>query len=225
MTKNKMRVGRMSETNNNLSTKSKKLDSNGEEIIWELKFKRNPILWIWSWIVRLGLIIFCIYVIDLFLRRPMGLKDFIVVVAMLGIIVWFIISVYKTINLKHIYATKNNLVINRYVGNDTFLPLGTFYITIILGDYSFHSIFAFLTRINIKTFDNDASKCYFEIAYIKDNFNELENIRKSYIESYLLTLKTENLKTIQNIISPSIKRGYTAFIDFDKIDSLREKIK
>ena len=200
----------MSEIHRN--TESKKLDSNGEEIVWEMKFKRNPILWIWSWIVRLGLIIFCIYVIDLFLRRPMGLKDFIVVVAMLGIIMWFIISAYKTINLKHIYATKNNLIIERYIGNDTFLPLGTFYITIILGDYSFHSIFAFLTRINIKTFDND-------------NFNELESIRKSYIESYLSTLKKENLKTIQNIISPSIKRGYTAFIDFDKIDSLREEIK
>lgn len=207
------------------NAESKKLDSNGEEIVWEMKFKRNPILWIWSWIVRLGLIIFCIYVIDLFLRRPMGLKDFIVVVAMLGIIMWFIISAYKTINLKHIYATKNNLIIERYIGNDTFLPLGTFYITIILGDYSFHSIFAFLTRINIKTFDNDTSKCYFEMAYIKDNFNELESIRKSYIESYLSTLKKENLKTIQNIISPSIKRGYTAFIDFDKIDSLREEIK
>ncbi|WP_334086134.1 DUF4229 domain-containing protein [Helicobacter typhlonius] len=200
--------------NKNPNIESKKVDSKGDEIVWELELKINPILWIWSYIARLGLIIFCIYVIYLFAGRLAGLRDFVIMAIMFGVIVWFIVSTYKTINLKHIYATNDNLVIEHYIGNNTFLPLG---------DYSFHSIFAFLTRIHIKTFADDVSKCYFEIACIKDNFNELENMRKSHIESYLSTLKKENLKTIQNILSPNIKRGYTQSIDFDKIEKLRKE--
>ena len=106
--------------NKNPNIESKKLDSNDDEIVWELELKINPILWIWSYIARLGLIIFCIYVIYLFAGRLVGLRDFVIIAIMFGVIVWFIVSAYKTINLKHIYATKDNLVIEHYIGNNTF---------------------------------------------------------------------------------------------------------
>ena len=46
------------EINNTKDTESIKLDSNGDEIIWELEKERNTINFIWSWAIICGFFLF-----------------------------------------------------------------------------------------------------------------------------------------------------------------------
>ena len=199
-----------------------KLDSNGDEIVWELETRKNLFFWLWSWITKIGLITFCVCFIFMYLSFTKW-SDFIILFVLVGVILYVSITSYTTLNLKSMYATKNNFYIKKYFGESISLPLGSFYIALRLGDYSFQTL-AFITRLSIILFINNERKYYCELSIVKDNFDILEKILKQHTESYLMSLDQKDYATI---FIPNIKhdinRGYTAKIDFDKIDKLRKE--
>lgn len=206
------------------NAESKKLDSNGDEIVWEMETRKNVFFLLWSWIAKLGAMAFCIYFIFTYLHLVKW-SDFVILLALLSVILYVAITSYTTLNLKGMYATKNNFYIEKYFGESISLPLGSFYIALKLGDYSFQTL-AFITRLSIILFINNKRKYYCELSIVKDNFNILEKNLKQQTESYLMSLDEKDYATI---FIPNIKydmdKGYTAKIDFDKIDFLRKRNK
>ncbi|TLD82991.1 hypothetical protein [Helicobacter trogontum] len=207
-----------------ITQENRKLDSNGEEIVWELETRKNVFFLLWSWIAKLGAMAFCIYFIFTYLHLVKW-SGFVILLALLSVILYVVITSYTTLNLKGMYATKNNFYIEKYFGESISLPLGNFYITLKLGDYSFQTL-AFITRLSIILFINNKRKYYCELSIVKDNFNILEKNLKQQTESYLMSLDEKDYATI---FIPNIKndmdKGYTAKIDFDKIDFLRKRNK
>lgn len=114
---------------------SKKLDSNGDEIVWELKHKKT-LGFFWSWIARVGYFtIGAVFIVvgleKYFSKENNGLL--ISVILLVLIILWFFTSpllIYKTLNARKIFIKNNNLILQKYIGKDIDLPLGTFFIDI-----------------------------------------------------------------------------------------------
>ena len=89
-----------------------KLDSNGDEIVWELETRKNLFFWLWSWITKIGLITFCVCFIFMYLSFTKW-SDFIILFVLVGVILYVSITSYTTLNLKSMYATKNNFYIKK----------------------------------------------------------------------------------------------------------------
>ena len=140
-----------------------------------------------------------------------------------GIVLYFGITVYKTLNLKKLYATTNNLYLQRYIGDSIILPLGSFYISCKIGDYSFQTL-ATLTRISIISLTEAKRKYYFEISIKNDNFACLEKIIKPIVENCLISLNDDDYNNVLLMnIKYDVNRKYTLQVDFDRVERLRKE--
>ncbi|WP_054197486.1 hypothetical protein [Helicobacter pullorum] len=210
------------EINNTKDTESIKLDSNGDEIVWELKKERNTINFIWSWAIICGFFLFfswCIYLmIPLFLN---SFKYFFIIVMLVILQIYILyFKFYKTFNVKRLYATKNNLILQRYIGKDMIFPLGEFFVKDIATGYGIH-IFGLYSEIQIVNFYNGLSYSFITTinADKNTNFAQLKGIIESKTEQCLIGLdkqKYEFHKKVGNFLK-CLKPN------FNKIDKLREQ--
>lgn len=127
---------------------------------------------------------------------------------------------YKTFNVKRLYATKNNLILQRYIGKDMIFLLGEFFVKDIATGYGIH-IFGLYSEIQIVNFSNGLSYSFITAmnADKNTNFAQLKGIIESKTEQFLIGLdrqKYEFHKKVGNFLK-CLKPN------FNKIDKLREQ--
>ena len=106
------------------SNSNVRLDSNGDEIIWELEKKINILNVLWSWGI---LIIFVLAMFFVFILLPLkyglNIKTFVIlIIGILAIIAILYDIFYQTLNIQKIYATKHYLTIKRLLNKDIKIP-------------------------------------------------------------------------------------------------------
>ncbi|RDU61389.1 hypothetical protein CQA53_10200 [Helicobacter didelphidarum] len=207
---------------------SKKLDSNDDEIIWELQYKKTPLLtlWIivlWSFrvVVLCGFIwIFYIVIKKLYQSFDKGIWDIvlfgIISLMFMAVAFGYGISIIRTLNTKRIYATSTNLVIERFIGKDIKFEMGSFYFC----DFShtFTAIYADSTTIS--KFGEEVYSAYSFLDPLRsNNIQELYAMIKPQTQEYLSKIDLGNydfFKSRHSKISPRFD------LDFEKIDELRK---
>lgn len=190
------------ESNN---TESIKLDSNGDEIVWELKIEKNLSEHIVLWLVRfimLGIFMYIfVYCIGVFYEKLtdsttifrilyqhlrfwncmmwLGLS-----LASFYIFIIYLREIYLTLNLKSMYIQHNNLIITRYIGNDIIAPLGSFYIRKITNIFTY----MYADSLCMPIVNNKLGGIYtFLNPLCQTNIFDINNIAKEQIE-YNLTI-------------------------------------
>lgn len=208
------------EINNTKNTESIKLDSNGDEIIWELERKKNFLICLnifWSYFVRCGIIGFCLFIVYLAFTRD---KDWIFILLFL----FAIFTIYsfgkdllQYLNCKTIYLTEKNLCIKKYIGDDIVLSLGSF---IIYSFWSFKKL-SFDTEYAIELFERK-KRVYSFLNSFNTNIDEIYPILQAYIENYLINAE-------ERVYLLAKRNGWHKngtplnYLDFDKIDKLRKE--
>ena len=203
-----------------------KLDSNGDEIVWELEKKINIFNALWSWGILIIVLLAMLFVFTLLpLKYSLGFATFLIfVIGVLAIIGIFCDFFYKTLNIKKIYATKDYLVIERLFNKNIMIPLGSFYIRLTgepspiildsVGCFSFVSIINFQQQKELYNFILPS------INPLKStNFNLLEQIMIPKIELYLANIGQDDYEKISIQEHPEI---IGSKIDFDRIDKMRK---
>lgn len=203
-----------------------KLDSNGDEIVWELEKKINIFNALWSWGILIIVLLAVLFVFTLLpLKYSLGFATFLIfVIGVLAIIGIFCDFFYKTLNIKKIYATKDYLVIERLFNKNIMIPLGSFYIRLTgepspiildsVGCFSFVSIINFQQQKELYNFILPS------INPLKStNFNLLEQIMIPKIELYLANIGQDDYEKISIQEHPEI---IGSKIDFDRIDKMRK---
>lgn len=207
----------MGEINNNEipNIESKKVDSNGEEIVWELE--REPLhKVILAYFLFYGLylfyILFALWIMYENIESPLLLIIFILITS------FFIIRIFYNLNLKAFYFTSNNLIIKKYIGKNIILPLGEFYI--IHGRASSLGL-DISDVIGVYMIPKDMLPRYYFTDFYT-NIDKAIDIIKPYIENYCLTIDENIYQAFKHtsFINNEIKDDY---IDFDKIDTLRKE--
>ncbi|MBZ7936611.1 hypothetical protein H2279_08245 [Campylobacter sp. B0100352/1] len=218
----------MSIENNN--TEIKEQDAR-DEIIWELKHKKT-FAFFWSWIARIGYLIvgisFIVIALEKFLNKNNNGWLISAILAIL-IILWFLQSplmLYKTLNLKKMFIKNDNLILQKYIGKDIKITLGSFYV-----DISSPVLFSVLLACdNVSIIDFDG-KIIYNLELIEDNIENLDkfyNILKPFIADFLSSLDKESFHNIRNTLLFLIHDSHTNFyqnknqIDLDKIEKLRK---
>ncbi|EGD0126171.1 hypothetical protein GLN21_03725 [Campylobacter coli] len=215
------------EINNTKNTESIKLDSNGDEIIWELEKKIHILNALWSWGI---LIVFILGVFFVFILLPLkyGLntKTFgILIVGILAIIAILYDIFYKTLNVQKIYATKHYLIIKRLLNKDIKIPLGSFYIRLTSESSPFIldtiGCFNFISIIDLQEQKTLYRFILPSVNPLKStNFSLLEQVIIPKIEVYLINVSHDNYKKITLKEHSEI---IGSKIDFSKIDKLRKE--
>lgn len=212
---------------------SKKLDSNGDEIVWELKHKKT-LGFFWSWIARVGYFtIGAVFIVvgleKYFSKENNGLL--ISVILLVLIILWFFTSpllIYKTLNARKIFIKNNNLILQKYIGKDIDLPLGTFFIDIRNPTW----VATLLVCDNVEIVDFHGKNIY-TLQLIEnniENLNQLYVILNPYINDFLSFLDKDSYHKTYNILLPITQNFHSNLykeknrqFDFDKIDKLRKE--
>ncbi|EKJ5635700.1 hypothetical protein [Campylobacter coli] len=218
----------MSQINNN--TEIKEQDTQ-DEIIWELKHKKT-FAFFWSWIARIGYLIigigFIVIVLEKFLNKNNN-GWLISVILVILIILWFLQSplmLVKTLNLKKMFIKNDNLILQKYIGKDIKITLGSFYVNITSPAW----FAALLACDDVSIIDFDG-KILYNLELIEDNIENLDkfyNILKPFITDFLLSLDKESFYNIYNILLPLTRDFHSNFyqnknqIDLDKIKKLRK---
>ena len=199
-------------------TESKKLDSNGDEIVWELKRTKNIffcINFLWSMLFRFCVLCFLAYIVFVYFDK----LHFLILLPIALIMLYYLFGVALSLNLKTIQITHNNFILKKYIGSDIILPLGSFYICeedeII--KISFDTIIA-IRKLAIKaTFPK-----YFFIDFGNTNIQEIYETIKPYIKNSLIQMNQSDYDYFKN--NSLFKDGLPSnYIDFDKIDKLRKE--
>ena len=104
---------------NTIKTESKKLDSNGDEIVWELKRNfstRSKIYRIYF--IVIGILVCSIVTNAVFWIAPPlnGFRGLLLILFWLAICCIFISGILKLFNFKRLYITDSYLVIEKYIG-------------------------------------------------------------------------------------------------------------
>ncbi|MGX2973288.1 hypothetical protein, partial [Helicobacter sp. T3_23-1059] len=193
------------EVDSHANQNPKKYDNNGDEIIWEMQLQKlssNLTFVILSWISRILTIIVVCYFFALGIDKYIHSQAMewykevaILCIAMIFIyLIWVsVYSIFVTLNLKTIYATNKNLIVQKHFGKNIAFLLGSFYI---MHD-SYISRFNIADElITIQSFNNDIffsfvtpiNACGIAGESAILNLKELENILKPKIEQYLITL-------------------------------------
>lgn len=217
-----------------------RFDKNGEEIIWEMQLPNissNLSFVILSWISRIAILALICYFfalgIDKYIHsQAMEWYKEIMTLCLAMIFIYLIwdsvVSIFTALNLKTIYATNKNFIVQKHFGKNITFSLGSFYII-----YD-----AYISRwnftdelITIQSFNNDMSFSFFtpinargiagESAIL--NLKELENILKPKIEQYLITLDELNYQVFLLDYS-RIAFKQIMELDIAKIQNEREKI-
>lgn len=220
-----------------MSEKLENVESKSDKIIWQMQYDIPIINNAFSWGLRIVWATLPCYFFSLGLMKYIQqydkmewYKQGVIIGAgiVFVLIIWSLWScILRTLNLKTIYATNDNLVIQKHFGKDIILPLGSFYIV-------FKTIYrAYETQyVTIQAF-NDSISFTFGVAKNYKNFRshgiknikELEKILKPKIENYLISLEEEYFQMFlifdyQYIHGGS---GIIMSLDMDNILRLREK--
>ena len=238
------------DSKNNTETKNKssknntesyiKLDSNGDEIIWQIQYDIPIINSIISWGLRISWVTLLCYFFSLGLMKYMEQYEQYskmewykqAVIIGLGIVfailIWnLLIVILQTLNLKTIYATNDNLIIQKYFGKNMALSLGSFYVVFKTLYRAFETEYAI-----IRTFDGSTSFTFgiaknhknFRAHGIK-NIEELEKILKPKIEKYLITLEERYFQDFLSFDYQYIHGGFgnIMLLDMENILRLRKE--
>ena len=126
-------------------------------------------------------------------------------------------GIFLSINIKTIQITTNNFILQKYIGSDMVLPLGTFYMCeedeII--KISFDTIIA-IRPLTIKAI----LPKYFFIDFSITNIQEIYEIIKPYIKNSLIQMNENDYNCFKNNSKDGLPNNY---INFCEIDILRKE--
>ncbi|MCI5787015.1 MAG: hypothetical protein MR025_06170 [Helicobacter trogontum] len=211
-----------------------KLDSSGDEIIWELKHKKS-LSFFYSWLVRYIVFFGGIYCIIIGIQKYLSRDDnslSITIALLVLVVMWFVVSplaMYKTLNIKSIFLTNKNLIIQRYIGDKIVLPLGSFYVKIT--SPSWLAALSLCSLIEVIRFP-DISKYWLELVeWNIENLDKLFEILKPHITEFLYNLNDEEYKQLKILVNMFLTKDFhtnlyknkSGQFDIDKIDKLREE--
>ncbi|WP_235690367.1 hypothetical protein, partial [Campylobacter coli] len=180
----------------NNNTEIKEQDTQDEIIFEEKKY---IFAFLFCGIIYTGFLCFFLYWLPMAFSNTKNFKWFIVFIIYLYVLYIYISLVYKTVNFKRIYITKEKLVVEFYFRNDLIFPLGTFFV------YSYNPSRALVGDIVIQTLKG---KRYYIKNLIKhemepknDFYARVNAIIKPHVMPYLLSLSDEEFEKIISHVS------------------------
>ena len=187
-----------------------------DKTIWELKRIKNIffcINFLWSILFRFCISCFLIYAIFAYFDK----LNFLIFLPIILIIFYYLFGIFLSINIKTIQITTNNFILQKYIGSDMVLPLGTFYMCeedeII--KISFDTIIA-IRPLTIKAI----LPKYFFIDFSITNIQEIYEIIKPYIKNSLIQMNENDYNCFKNNSKDGLPNNY---INFCEIDILRKE--
>ena len=194
-----------------MSEKLENAESQSDKIIWQMQYDIPIINNAFSWGLRIVWATLPCYFFSLGLMKYIQqydkmewYKQGVIIGAgiVFVLIIWSLWScILRTLNLKTIYATNDNLVIQKHFGKDIILPLGSFYIV-------FKTIYrAYETQyVTIQAF-NDSISFTFGVAKNYKNFRShgIKNIKEALGEYYRSFNKRAFVNNAQKLI-PSLRK-------------------
>lgn len=223
------------DSKNNTETKNKnsknntesyiKLDFNSDEIVWEYKCKKISFGYIFT-IIHLVIIsilcfIFILKGIDKFISRDD--TDFfttILLIIMALILLYPLYILFKLLNFKKMYITKEYFILIKYFGKKSIVPLGSFYIYIRYSGYGF-IVNGYTTEGSLHSINPNLniSSASFLMTNAKDNIDKLYSHLLPYIEATLLGLNENDYNQSSFFMQTNIQPQ----IDWEKLDRLRKE--
>lgn len=196
------------------SNQNPRFDKNGDEIIWKIqKCPTHKLIlrYIFSYGVHLFIIWFLVWV------AYHHQTDSVFVIALFVFIeFYFVTKVIHNLNFKSCYLTRQNFVLQKYIGADLVLPMGGFYLT--CGIPSTVG-WDFIDAVSIYAISKDIlPKYYFTNFYT--NIDEAMDIIKPHIENYCIKIDESAYLHFKN--SSFVNENKENYIDFAKIDKLRK---
>lgn len=214
MNKNKQEL-ESKDLESSTNTKEIKLDSNGDEIIWELKrlrhsLKSGTFLFLISQrIVMIAFFVFIIYK----MHEIDSIGKMLAILVILLVLTYFLSSLYLYFNCETIIIINNKLIIKKYIGSDLNLLLTEIYCDDEPEIKGFQSIITFRPIINKKILPY-----YWYLDFHNTNIREIADILKSYIENTLLSLDEGSYNHFKNLDRRFMRLNY---LDFNMIDKQR----
>lgn len=197
-----------------------KLDSNGDEIIWELK-QNITILFLLGYLFYLSMIFGFMYILIIYMI-PNIIHDWKPIFISLFLIYGIIClsrEIYYSLNLKTMYITKDNLFIKKYLGQDLELALKDciIFTRMVTGAVNIAGV----STCEINTINNH-STLYIFLESSNTNIEETNILLKPFIINHLLNCNEKSYNQFKiRYRDVSIKRMYD--IDYKDIDKLREQ--
>lgn len=209
------------------NAESKKLDSNGDEIVWEMKRSFH----IGNKIYRIYFLIISIIVCSsithaiFWTASPLnGFRGLFLILFVLVTYYLFLSQILGLFNFKRLYITNNYLIIEKYIGKKAILQLGSF--------YAHSSRLPTNTNPSNPKLTNDLCLTFFSqnnefridesnLSYdntIDELANKLNVIFEPYITQYLLNLDEKQYSKVKNDTFIKNEISY-----FKEIDKLREE--
>lgn len=192
-----------------------KPDSNGDEIIWELKRLRHPLksgTFLFLISQRIVMIAFCVFIIYK-MHEIDSIGKMLAILVILLVLTYFLSSLYLYFNCKTIIIINNKLIIKKYIGSDLNLLLTEIYCDDEPEIKGFQSIITFRPIINKKIVPY-----YWYLDFHNTNIREIADILKPYIENTLLTLDEASFNHFKNLDRRFMRLNY---LDFNMIDKQR----
>lgn len=200
-------------------TESKKLDSNNDEIIWELKRSINILIFL-GYLFYLSMILG--FTIILFVYMFPNINKWQNILASLFLIFGIISlsrEIYFSLNLKRMYIANNKLFINKYLGQDLELALKDCIIFTKMVTAAVN--IAGVSTCEINTI-NTHSTLYIFLESCSTNIDEASVLLKPYIVNYLINCDKQAYNKFKIIYqASSLKNQYD--IDYKKIEQIRKE--
>ncbi|RDU58946.1 hypothetical protein CQA53_11725 [Helicobacter didelphidarum] len=203
---------------------SKKLDSNGDGIVWE--YRESQIDFFITLILSLPFAIFFCSLLIEGIHKFSNRNDTSLFMTLLLLFCAFICiypsyRLIKLLNQKALYLTKENIVVEKYIGKTIIAPLGISYIS----NYSSiwgTAIFGMSSELTFYRIDSEHyKKISFILAFGCGNIEELYSYLLPKLETYLIGLQEEEY--IECKIVLNIDGKMDSRIDFNKIERLRKE--
>lgn len=197
-----------------------KLDSNGDEIIWELK-QNITILFLLGYLFYLSIIFGFMYILIIYMI-PNIIHDWKPIFISLFLIYGIIClsrEIYYSLNLKTMYITKDNLFIKKYLGQDLELALKDciIFTRMVTGAVNIAGV----STCEINTINNH-STLYIFLESSSNNIEETNILLKPFIINHLLNCNEKSYNQFKIYYSREDIR-YQYNIDYDAIDILRKE--
>ncbi|KPH49720.1 hypothetical protein [Helicobacter pullorum] len=207
------------EINNTKNTESIKLDSNGDEIIWELERKINFFI-ILAYIFYFCIIVGFTYILTIYIIPNIdNWKSIFVFLFLIFGIIFLGREMYFSLNLKKMYILGNNLFIEKYLGQGLKLPLDEI---IIFEKRTYNKNFVAASIQEIASISHHTTIYYFFMESGSTNTNEIKPALKPYILDYLLKCDKKSYDEFKIYYHRhNIQHQYN--IDYDTIDNLRKE--
>lgn len=222
-------------TANNNNTESKKvesttqenrkLDSNGEEIVWEMRRSfhiGNKIYRIYFLIISIIVCSGITYTIFWTASPLNGFRGlFLILFVLVGYYV-FLSEILGLFNFKRLYITDNHLIIEKYIGKKAILQLGSFYahssrLPTNPSSPKLTKDLCLTFFLQNKEFRIDESNLSYDNT-TDELVNKLNVIFEPYITQYLLNLDEKQYSKVKNDTFIKNEISY-----FKEIDKLREE--